>query len=273
MKYLSLGLLLLSANAFALRIQSYQFSDSYRYSIVDDSYQEKFKGDYVITGSSSYVNSPFYVSDKDVTKREDEIIGYQSLVTLGGTYYLNDRLALGIDMNVVQAEVYDDTKTSLGDTILRARYNLYRENNFSFSVNPKIYLPTGKLNNFSTVNSLGASLAGVGEYRHKAWHFLASLGYFHADGNQYSIVDYRNLILTTFAVSYDVNALWNVNLEGVKNFTTNRDYRQDEGDYYLSFKYKANQNFGFYFGAGIAGLEEVDRDNYTVFAGLKFHSF
>lgn len=273
MKRLSLFLLLTSFNAFALNIQSYRFSDSYRFSIVDDSYQEKFKGDYVITTSLGYVNTPFYVADKDVTQLESDVIKYQLFYTLGGSYYVNQKLSVGIDINVLQSEVLDEKHFNFGDTTLKARYNVYRENNLSFAVVPKLYLPTGQTDSFSTINSLGGSLSGVGEYKHERWHFLASLGYLYAPNNEFSIVDYRNLILTTAAVSYDLNGDWNVNAEAVKNFTTDRSYRQDEGDYYLTFKYKAHRTFGFYFGAGIAGVDEIDRDNYTVFTGLKFHSF
>lgn len=270
--FLLLGTII-SSNAMALNLQSYTFSDSYRYSIVDDSYQEKFKGNYLITTSLGFTNSPFYVSDKDVTQLESEIIRHQSILTLGGTYYVNKSLALGIDLNALHSNVEGDFHTTLGDTVLKARYNLFRTSEVSFALNPKIYLPTGQVKNYSTNNSLAGSLSGVGEYRLKDWHFLASLGYFHGGNNNYSIVDYRNLVILNLAASYDLSNDWAVNGEAVKNFTTNRAHRQDEGDYYLTFKYKAHRMFGLFFGAGIAGVDEIDRNNYTLFAGAKIYGF
>lgn len=270
-KLLSLIFLSVSFSAWGINLQSYRFSDSYRYSIIEDSYQEKFKGKYVLSTSLGFVNSPFYVSDKDVTRLESEIIHHQYLFTAGASYYYSHQLVLGLDMNALRSDVLDETKTSLGDTILKARWNLYRANDLSFSLNPKLYLPTGQTDNFSTVNSLAGSLSGVGEYRLNDWHFLGSIGFFHGGNNKFSIVDYRNLVLLNVGASYDLNSLWNINAEAVKNFTTNRAYRQDEGDYYLTFKYKAHPKAGLYFGAGMAGLEEVDRNNYSVFVGLKFH--
>jgi hypothetical protein len=274
MKFLILILLSLSCvNAFALNIQSFRFSDSYRYSIVDDSYFEKFKSNFVLTSGLGYINSPFYVSDKKVSELDHEIIDYQYILNVGASYYVNNDLVVGMDISAHHSEVLGDTYTTLGDTVLKARYNISRTSDFSFSLNPKIYLPTGDTDNFSTNNSLGASFSGVAEFKHQEWHFLGSLGYFYSPNNELSIVDYTNLVLLTAAASYDLNSKWTTNVEAVKNFTIDRQYRQDEGDYYLTFKYKAHQLFGIYFGGGIAGLDEIDRNNFTLFAGVKIHSF
>ncbi len=262
---------LVSFKAFALNLQSFRFSDGYRYSLVEDSYQEKFKGKYVLSSALSFTNSPFYLSDKAVSEVKNEIINYQSMLTLGGSWYYNNDLALGIDLNLSQSEVLEENYTSLADTILKARWNLYRSSSYSFALNPKLFLPTGKTRDFTTINSPGVSLSGVNEYKMNSWHFLGSLGYFHSANNKFSIVDYRNLILLNLAVSYDVSADWTVNTEMIKNFTTNRAHRQDEGDYYVTAKYKIHPLCGLFFGGGIAGLDEIDRNNYTVFAGLKFH--
>lgn len=264
-------LLLISANAFAINLQSFRFSDGYRYSLLDDSYQEKFKGQYVLTAGMGYTNSPFYVSDEDVTQLENEIINYQYLMAIGGSYYVNKELVVGLDLNISHSEVLGETYTNLADTILKARWNLYRENNLSFALVPKLFLPTGQTEDFTTINSLGGSILGVTEYKYQTWHFLGSLGYFHGDNNKVSIVDYRNLVLLNLGASYDLNSDWTLNAEGIKTFNTNRDYRQDEGDYYLTAKYKLHPLCGLYFGGGIAGLDEIDRNNYTIFAGLKFH--
>lgn len=274
MKFLILTLIALSSlNAFALNIQSFRFSDSYRYAILDDSYSERFKSKLLLTSGLGYTNSPFYVSDKEVSELDSEIINHQYVLNVGGTYYVNTELAVGIDISAQHSEVFGDTYTALGDTVLKARYNLLRDSEKSFSINPKIYLPTGRTDNFSTNNSMGASLSGVGEIKIREWRLLGSLGYFHSPNNKLSIVDYRNLVLFTAGLSYDLNSAWTGNVEAVKNFTTNRQYRQDEGDYYVTFKYKAHQSFGVYFGGGIAGMDEIDRNNFTLFAGVKIHSF
>lgn len=273
MKYLSALLIALTTQqAMALNLQGYRFSDSYRYSILDDSYKEKFKGKYVFTGSLGYINSPLYLSDKDVTLIDREIINHQYVLTAGASYYINSDWSVGLDLNAIHNEVVDESYTSLADTVIKAKWNLYRSSLFSFALNPKLYLPTGKTDNFSTINSLGASLAGIGEMAYKQWHFLGSLGFFHGGNNKFSVIDYRNLVLLQLGVSYDLNAAWNINAETVRNFTTGRDYRQDEGDYYLTFKNKTHHNFSTFFGAGVAGVDKIDRNNYSVFAGVKIYN-
>lgn len=50
---------LVSFKAFAINLQSFRFTDGYRYSLVEDSYQEKFKGSYVFSSAVGYTNAPF----------------------------------------------------------------------------------------------------------------------------------------------------------------------------------------------------------------------
>lgn len=271
MKKMSLLLAsLFSLSSYALNLQGYRFTDSYRFATLDDSLQEKFDGNYVLTASAAYIKSPFYYTDEDATNRLSDIINYMYVGTIGYSYYLTDRLSLGGDLGIVHNKVYGNSKTSLGDFTLKGKWSFYQSESFSFSINPQLYLPTGKSNNFSTVDSIGGSLSFVGEYVVKKWHFLASLGYFNAKKNRFDIVDYRSLILSQLGISYDLSKKWNINLESIRNFTTAGDSYQDEGDYYLVMKNKMTNTLSTYFGGGLAGLADIDRNNYTIFAGLKF---
>lgn len=270
-KILTLSLLVLSSNVFALNLQGYRFSDSYRYSVLDDSLKDKFPGKYVVTASAAYVKNPFYVSDEKASKRFANIISYNEIATIGYSYYVSETLSLGIDANYVINKVAGVSYSDFADTVLKGRWNLYKQNTFSVSLNPQIFVPTGKKKAFTTTNSLGGSLSLVSEFVSNKWHFLASAGYFSASSNDYEVVDYRNLFLSQLGVSYDLNEAWNVNLEAVNTYSTVSDHLQDEGDYYLTFKDKMNEKASLYFGGGLAGVDEVNRDNYTFFAGVKFH--
>lgn len=273
MKKLSLLLLALTTQqAMALNLQGYRFTDSYRYSLLEDSYKEKFDGKYVFTGSLAYINSPLYVSNRSVSQMNDKVIDYSAVLTAGASYYLNSSWILGFDLNAIHNEVREESYTSLADSVIKAKWNLYRSESFSFALNPQLYIPTGKKDNFSTINSLGGSLAAIGEWSVSRWHFLGSLGYFNGRKNQVSIINYKNLILARLGASYDLTQKWNINAEAVKNFTTDRAYRQDEGDYYVTMKNKTHKNFSTFFGAGIAGLDKIDRNNFTVFAGVKIYN-
>jgi hypothetical protein len=261
----------ISANAMALNLQGYRYSDSYRYSVLDDSLKEKFAGKYVVTASAAYVKDPLYISDKKASKRFANVISYNEIATLGYSYYLTDSLSLGIDANYVMNKVSGQTHADFADTVAKARWNLYKQNTFSLSLNPQLFIPTGNKDAFTTTNSLGGSLNLVSEFASNKWHFLVSGGYFSASDNTYYVIDYRNLLMTQLGISYDMNEAWNVNLEAVNTYSTTGAHLQDEGDYYLTFKSKVGSTVSANFGAGIAGVDEVNRDNYTFFAGIKFH--
>lgn len=257
-------------NAWAIDLKGHQFTDSYRYSILEDSYSEKFNGKNVWLGSFAHVHSPFYYTDEDVNEVQNDIISYNNVLTLGYTRYFSERLALGLDVVGVQNKVLEESYTSLGDMGLRGKYLLSeRGDAFGFSLNPFITIPTGRRKTFTTARTVTGGIRAVLEKHWTRWHVLGSLGYAHAPKAEYEIVDQRNVALTQLGLSYDLNADWNANIESYRNFTLNADERQDEGDYYVTLKNKTTGTISLYGGAGIAGSDEVERNNYTVFAGFK----
>jgi peptidoglycan-associated lipoprotein len=265
-----LVLLAFATQAFALDLKGYQFTDSYRYSILEDSYSEKFNDKNVWLGSFAHVHNPFYYTDSEINEVQSDIINYNNVLTLGYTRYFSEKLAIGLDVVGVQNKVLDESYTSFGDVNLRAKYLLSdRGDDLGFSLNPFITIPTGRRKNFTTARTVAGGIRAVLEKHWTRWHVLGSLGYGHAPKAEYEIVDQRNLALTQLGLSYDLNADWNMNFETYRNFTLNADKRQDEGDYYVTLKNKTTDTISLYGGAGIAGTDEVERNNYTVFLGFK----
>lgn len=268
----ALALLALSSSAHALNLQGHQFTDSYRYSLLQDTFSERFAGQNVFTASYSYVHSPFYYTNSGVSTLEDEIINYNHVGTVGYTRYLSNRFALGGEISGVQNKVFNKNYTSFGDTLLRAKWLLWdAPKSWAISLNPYLTLPTGKRENFTTARYIGGGAQLVGELHLSAWHLLGSAGYGHSDGNHFSIVDYRNILLTQLGVSYDISPTWNLNGEMLRNFTLTGSKRQNEGDYFVTAKNKTGETFSLYGGAGVAGTNQVERNNYTLFFGVKFH--
>lgn len=267
-----LGLLaLFSSTAFALDLKGHQFSDSYRYSLLEDTSRERFQGQNIFLGSYAYVRSPFYTTNRSVSTVSGDIIRYNHVLTFGYSRYVSDKLTLGFDLAGVQNKVLDESYTSLADTNLRAKYLITKRGEFfSLSVNPFLTLPTGKEENYTTAETVAGGVRAVGEWDLSGWHLLGSLGYGHAPDNKVKIVDQRNLLLTQLGLSYDINENWNANGEVTRNFTLATDDRQDEGDYFLTVKNKTTENLALYGGAGLAGLGTVERRQYTIFAGFKW---
>ncbi len=258
-------------SAHAINFQHYQFNDSYRYSILDDSIFERFTGDYVITSSFAHVNQPVYVSDEDVTKVYSSFINYNNLLTLGASYHVHTELTVSANIAYLDTSVANEKRNSVTDSNLKLKYNLYRDKTYSLSINPTLYLPTGKQSTFSTHGSLAEELLLVGETKQFGFNFLGSIGFRHAKDNAYSIIDYRNLLLMGLGASYDFSKEFSTSLEITRDFTMAKDYRQNMGGYYLNAKYALRQNVSLFGGVGVAGVNEIDRDTYTGFVGIKVY--
>ncbi len=267
MRFLGLLLLLVAPSVFAVNLIGHRFTDSYRYSLLDDAFTEKFPAKNIFLASYAHVHAPFYYTDADVNAVDEDIINYNNVLTFGYSHYWSDRLVLGFDLAAVQNKVLEESYTSFADSVVRAKYRL---GDF-VSINPQLTLPTGKKENFTTAQSVTGSISLLAEGHWTGWHLVGGLGYGHAPRSHYQELDYRNLILGQLGLSLDVTEEWNVNAEIIRNVTIESDERQDEGDYYLTAKHKTGESFALYGGAGLAGTDEVERNNYTLFAGIKWH--
>lgn len=270
MKFSVPALILASTSAFALDLKGHQFTDAYRYSLLEDTSVERFSGKNVFLGSYAFVKSPFYTTNKSVSKVSNDIIKYNNVLTLGYSHYFSDVLTMGLDVAAVQNKVFTDSYSSFADTNLSAKYLVARGGDFALSVNPFVTLPTGKKENFTTARSVTGGARVVGEKHSDKWHYIASAGYGHAPKNKFVIVDQRNLLLTQLGVSYDFATDWNANFEMTRNFTLSSDDRQDEGDYFATVKNRTTDRLAFYGGAGLAGIQNAEKRQYTVFVGFKW---
>ncbi len=270
-RIITLAVLMTALPSFAVNLQSYKFTDSYRYSFLEDSLSEKFTGNYVITASLSYVNEPISVANDNFTDKFGAVVTSSQFLTLSYSYYFTEKLVMSLDAMLLRNYHQDDSSFFIGDSNLKLRYNFYNKKDLSLAINPQIYLPTGASNSFAEVKELSASLMLIAEKKlTKRLHLLLGAGYFSGRKNHFQDIDYTDLLLGQAGVSYDINEKWNINYEAYRNFVMERDTGQDRGSHFLTLKHKTLSRLSSYFGAGIAGINEVDRNSYTVFAGIKF---
>ena len=270
LKALIIGWVGICSNAHALNLQGYKFSNSFRYSFLEDSGLETFKGGFTFTTSIAHISTPLFVTDSNVSTFKNDIIEHYDLLTLGVAYRLTTDFSMSMDFAFLSSKVRGETISGFGDTVLKGKWLLLKDSQTALSLNPSLTLPTGKVSNYTTSHSMGAAIRSVYEKNWGDFHMLGGAGYSYANKNAYSIINYRNLLLTELGFSVDLNDKWNLNLEINRNFTLATDYRQDEGDYYLTMKNKTFKNGSIYFGGGIAGFDKLDSKNWTVFTGLKF---
>ncbi len=173
---------------------------------------------------------------------------------------------------------------SIGDVRLRAKWRFYRnaKRRMAFALLPAIDLPTGKSEAFNTSHKIRFNIMGVFEKVWKRLGMQLGAGYSHGSESELDVIDYDKLIKVQGGLSYRITKKFNANLEldyrhtiGTDSIPTNaantEKIDQNSMDIYLTGKYKAHKNFDIYAGAGVAGFNEVDLGNITLFAGLKIH--
>ena len=262
--------LLISSNAFAINIQDYKFSDSFRYSYLEDTGLEHFKSPLTFSLSYAHTARPLYITDSSSNAISTDIVKSYDLFSIGSALKISDQFSASINTTILQANIQGHVTHGFGDSFLRGKYLILNDQNSGFSINPFLEIPTGSQGRFSTTKSISPGFLAIYERQIADFHFIGGLGYQHADKNIYSIINYRNLMLSEFGISYDLNQWWNLNLEMNRNFTFATDYHQDEGKYYIIAKNKTFNKGSTYFGMGIAGLNSLDRKTWSALFGLKF---
>ncbi len=280
--------------ASAINLQGFYFSDSYKYAIVDDSFILKHPGNWLFYTSFGYVNRPLVIANAFTNDNEGVVLNNQKVLTLGLNYNFSRTLALGIDASFISTVLSDDTSSlsiaetaanaqgysidegsNLGDITFKAKWRVFqdKETKTAIALIPRFNIGTGSEETFTSSETIGWGIRAVGE---KLWNRLAiqgAIGYSHTTEAELGDIDYDQLVNFQAALSYRVLTDFNINLEFLRNVTvgTEQDAEQDVGDYYATFKYKMHSNYDLYGGFGLAGFTDIDEENYTLFAGLKFH--
>ena len=265
-------MLMTSGSALALDLRGFEFTDSFRYSSLEDGLSERFSGRHLVTTSFSFVESPLYLTDEDSTNFKKDIIDHNKVLSFGYLYYFTDKFAVGADIAAVKNEILGESFSTITDSRFRFKHLLLEKMNiWHLSINSAVTIPTGEEENFTSSRKIGGNGQLVFEAHKDRNHLLLSVGYGHSAGAVYQIIDQRNLALFQLGLSRDILDTWNVNLEMYRNLTLKADKRQDEGDYLLTLKHRSTGFFSTYAGVGVAGPDELERRNLTVFLGAKFH--
>lgn len=270
----------------SINLQGYYFSDAYRYSILEDTGILRFPGKFIFTSSLAYIHVPLVLSDAASDNKELNYLQNFWAGTLGFTYYVSSVFSIGVDANYLKTQYADeqptgygyesyrgDSVTGFGDTTIRAKIRLFRdiENKIGFSFIPKVELDTGTPEGFTTDESPRFTGLLVMEKYWDRLALLGSIGYSTSSSAEYRDIDYRSLLPLGFGASWRLDNTWNLNAEIIRQLALRGGNKQDAGDYYLTLKGKTFKYASFYSGFGIAGVNQVDQDNWTLFVGLKWH--
>lgn len=276
----------LKAQEQSINLQGYYFSDAYKYAVLEDSGLMRFPGNFVFTTSLAYINTPLIVSDPASQNKVTDYLDNFWIGTLGATWYASNIFSFGVDVNYISTSYSDDlpagfgyadrkgdTVTGFGDLALRGKIRLFRDvqRKVGIAFAPRIDLDTGKPEGFTTDESARLSALLIFEKYWDNLSALVSFGYLTSSSAMYRDVDYRQMMPIGIGLSWKLDNMWNINFEAARQIALNGGSKQDAGDYYLTLKGKVFKNASFYTGMGIAGTSDVDQDNWTVLAGLKFY--
>ena len=117
------------AHAGSLNLLGHRFTDSHRYSILDDTLLERHDSKNVFFGSYGYVKSPLYVTNDLNSSKLTDVISYNHAFVFGFTRYVRDNIAIGFDTAAVNNKVLGERKSGLADTNIKARWNFLHSSN------------------------------------------------------------------------------------------------------------------------------------------------
>ena len=260
-------------SVYALDVLEYKFTNSYRYSLLEDTGLEQFEGKYLLTTSFAHISSPLYIQDINTGKVFREVVKSYDLVSLGASYLVNNDFQVMLETAIVKASVLTEKEIAVGDTHIKGKYLIWKNAKQAFSIAPELILASGSEMAFTTRTGMGAALRATYEYHFERLHFIGSLGFDYGKENIFSFIDNSKMILAEFGASFDVVNNWNINFEMLRriNAVSGTGQSAQDGDMYITVKNSTSKDFSTYGGVGIAGMAEPDKMNKTIFVGLKYN--
>ncbi len=257
----------------ALDVLEYKFTNSYRYSLLEDANLEQFERKYILTTSFAHIASPFYIQDTKTGSVFKKVVSSYDLISLGASYLVNDNFQVMLETAIVKASVLTEKEIAVGDTHIKGKYLIWKNTKQAFSLAPEIIVATGSEMAFTTRTRLGMALRATYEHHFDKLHFVGSLGLDYGKENKFSNIDNSTMMLAEFGASYDIAKDWNLNFEMLRwiNTTSGTGQSSQEGDFYLTAKHNTSKDYALYGGLGIAGLSDPDKMNKTIFLGLKYN--
>lgn len=233
--------------SWAINLQNYYFSDSYKYAIIEDSFILKHPGDWLITVSGAYVGEPLViVEDANSTTKTSVVVKQHLVGNLGFNYHVKRWLSLRVDTHYLSQKMSDDptaianaqsgvtnsasqnaanaaytldgadgSSSGLGDINLSAKIRLLykRSSKIALALIPRVEINNGDLKLFNTSDSLSYGGMLVFEKVWKRFALQLGAGYRQTEGAELDVIDYDKIVRGQLGLSYRMNKKWNINLE------------------------------------------------------------
>jgi len=276
MKKLLLLSLLVASNAQAINIQNFQFSLDPKYTITEGAFViDERVADYklLFNASYNYTNDPLVATDADKTTRTNVLVKRFNTLDLGASYKIGTNLAVGVQTfaSELTGSAFDSSQRVLGDTTLSFKTLLTNRNGKTqFALVPKLKLPTGDKDKFTSDGSVGAGVTGVLERDFGLFTMSGNLGYMYNKDATYETLNYRKMMLGSLGVTVPLPFKTSVTGEIFGARTLNSSDGAAPGEMIVSARHQYSKQVGFWGGMSVGNMDSWNSNDFRTFVGLRW---
>lgn len=269
--------------AIAVNLQQFHFSNSPVFATLEDGLlSEGFittDYEYILVGSYNYVRAPFiYTTDNE---RDAEIIDWSHTFNFGGAYRLSDNFQIGISSfatyqsAITESNLDDgiddkDEAFVLGDSTLDFKYKFYEKSKFAISFVPKLYLPTGDKDFYTTDESMGYFFGFAFDKAFSFAQFVLNLGHKERSEAKFDELDNRRKLHFSVGALIPLTQKLDLTTEFFRDTPYDSNNDQIPSEFNVGIRYASTSESAFFAGIGTGSLEESNSIDLRAYAGFKF---
>ncbi len=267
---------LLASNAYAINIQNFQFGLDPKYTITEGAFViDERVADYklLFNASYNYTNDPLVATDAEKTERTNVLVKRFNTLDLGASYKIGTNLQVGIQTfaSELTGSALNGSERVLGDTTLSFKTLLTNRNGKTqVAIVPKIKLPTGNQDKFTSDGSVGAGLTGVVERDFGLFTMSGNLGYMYNKDAQYETLNYRKMMLGSLGVTVPLPFKTSVTGEVFGGYALSDSDGSSPGEVIVSARHQYSKQVGFWGGMSVGNMDSWNSNDFRTFVGLRW---
>lgn len=277
--FLTFAMMVISFNALAINLQNFHFSNSPVYATQEDALLSEgfittdYK--YILDMSYNYVRAPFIEIDNG--SRSQTIVEWMHTLNLGGAYRFSDSFQVGFSTFATYEKALGvgeddyDTKYVLGDSTIDFKYKFYEKNKLAISFTPKIYLPTGDSDYYTSNENVGFYFGGAVEKAFSFMQMVLNFGHMENSKAQYDIIDYRRQFHLSAGLLFPLFGPLDLTAEFFRDYPYDSGNPQSPSELNVGLRFANADDSAFFAGMGTGSLEESNSTDLRTYVGYKYY--
>lgn len=277
MKKLVLLSLLVASNSYAINLHNhFQLGLDPKYSLTEGAFViDERVADYKLLLNASYkhTNDPLVETDLDKSTRTNVLVKRFNTLGLGASYKIGTNLAIGVQTfaSEMKGSALSGSERVMGDTTLSFKTLLTNRNGRTqIAIVPKVKLPTGDKDKFTSDGSLGAGVTGVVERDFGLFVMSGNLGYMYNKDAVYRTLNYRKMLLGSLGVTVPLPFKFSVTGEIFGGRSINESDGSAPGEMIVSARHQYSKQVGFWGGMSVGNMDSWNSNDFRTFVGLRW---